>query len=189
MEPNMAAKKDNSPAKGEEPTAERVSSRKISLLRGMGVLLFLGASGVLFVDIAGIHAAGGFFAGKAIFMLPVQLATVALVDFANTRIRQHEFSVLQSEQSQFHHRTADKTADLERNIANHLHEVYQRTLEERDAVRKELEELKEQENRKLFEQLERLREEKSELEARLINMKFRDTGKKEEEEGGKIFAA
>jgi hypothetical protein len=114
---------------------------------------------------------------------------VALIDFANARIRQGEFTALQVEQAVFHQRTSDKTADLERSIANHMYEVYQRTLEERDAVSKELEDLKAQENKKLFEQLERLKEEKSELEARLIGLKFRETGNKEEQESGKIFAA
>jgi len=188
MEPDMAAKKDNSPAKDDESMPARPSLRKISLLRGAGVLMFLCSSAAIFLDVGPIHA-GAIFSGKAIFLLPVQLIAVALIDFANSRMRQHEFSFLQTEQTEFHQRTADKTADLERNITSHLYEVYQRTLEERDSVRKELSELKEEENKKLFEQLERLKEEKSELEARLINLKFRDNGQKEEQESGKIFAA
>lgn len=185
----MALKKDNSPAKSDAPTSGKRPSRKMPLMRGFGVFLFLAASAAVFLDVTHSHAAGGFFSGKAIYLIPLQLAAVALIDFANAKLRQTELAALQADQNAFHERTADKTADLDKRISDHLYEVYQRTLDERDSYKKEIEDLREQEKRELFEQLEKLKEEKSELEARLISFKFGDREKDEDQKGGKIFAA
>lgn len=164
-------------------------TRRLGQARGLAVLVFLLASAVLFADISGMALFGleQRLSGVVLFAVPTQFLAVALADVANGRLRQVDIDRIRAEEAGFREATAQRTDAVSRKVDDHLQVVLEKLFAERDALKGEVEAMKDAEKQRVADQLAALSTRNEELERKLREMQSKEG---EAGDGGaKIYAA